>query len=406
MKLKNWRFVMWFKFYYLISFFLLLFQMNPLLAQNRMGSINEYSSETECRKYFQDNILSLDPIEGIYQVDNFSLEVNMYRNFPIQKRDSEKIIIYKDNKGVFRTNKNITINRIGETSFYNYIVNWNKANAGITTNRFSFDGYSFEVKHEVPRKIVNQMLSQAYVNADTKIFLISNFIKEYPTFSMYQDAINRSKVISTQPNEWSGTGFALKDGYIVTNYHVVEDAKKINIKGVGGDFSINYNAELIAKDKYNDLAILQISDNRFNGFGTIPYSVKTSVSDVGEEIFVLGYPLTSTMGDEIKLSTGIISSKSGFQGDISLYQISAPIQPGNSGGPLFDNNGNLIGIVSAKHKNAENVGYAIKTSYMRNLIESTVSEHILPATNKISSLPLTGKVKNLKNFVFIISCSD
>lgn len=66
------------------------------------------------------------------------------------------------------------------------------------------------------------------------------------------------------------------------------------------------------------------------------------------------------MGDEIKLTTGVISSKTGFQGDVSLYQISAPIQPGNSGGPLFDNKGNLIGIVNAKHKGAENVGYAIK----------------------------------------------
>ena len=111
------------------------------------------------------------------------------------------------------------------------------------------------------------------------------------------------------------------------------------------------------------------------------------------------------MGDEIKLTTGVISSKTGFQGDVSLYQISAPVQPGNSGGPLFDSKGNLIGIVNSKHTGAESVGYAIKASYLSNLVESSVSSSILPSNNTISSQPLTGKVKAVKNFVFMIECS-
>jgi len=110
------------------------------------------------------------------------------------------------------------------------------------------------------------------------------------------------------------------------------------------------------------------------------------------------------MGDEIKLTTGVISSKTGFQGDVSLYQISAAIQPGNSGGPLFDNYGNIIGIVSSKHTGAENVGYAVKTSYLRNLIESCVSTSILPANNALSGLTLPEKVKKSKNFIFMIRC--
>ena len=112
------------------------------------------------------------------------------------------------------------------------------------------------------------------------------------------------------------------------------------------------------------------------------------------------------MGDEIKLTTGVISSKSGFQGDVSLYQISAPIQPGNSGGPLFDGQGNLIGIVNAKHRGAENVSYAIKASYLNNLAESALSISLLPTNNVISGMSLSNKVKSLKNFVFIITCSS
>ena len=226
---------------------------------------------------------------------------------------------------------------------------------------------------------------------------------------MYTNAI-RSNDESTdsdgQPyNNWSGTGFALKEGYIVTNYHVIEGAKSISIQGVNGDFNNSFNATIIGSDKNNDLALLRITDSSFVDFGIIPYTITSTPSDVGEEIFVLGYPLTSTMGDEIKLTTGIISSKTGFQGDVALYQISAPIQPGNSGGPLFDKNGNIIGIVSAKHAGAENVGYATKTPYLRNLIESCASTTIIPTTNNVSTLPLTGKVKSEKNFVFFIKCS-
>lgn len=133
--------------------------------------------------------------------------------------------------------------------------------------------------------------------------------------------------------------------------------------------------------------------------------MNTATSEVGEEIFVLGYPLTSTMGDEIKLTTGVISSKSGFQGNVSLYQISAPVQPGNSGGPLFDSKGNVIGVVSAKHLGAENVGYAIKASYLRNLVESAASTNVLPQTNRVTSPNLSGKVKAVKGYVYYIQCS-
>ena len=235
---------------------------------------------------------------------------------------------------------------------------------------------------------------KAFVSGDEE-----GYIKMYPTS-------NNTTIGGFSAQEWSGTGFALKNGYIVTNYHVVENARNITVQGIKGSFSTEYKATVVATDKFNDLALIKISDSRFSGFGTIPYRIKTSTSEVGEEVFVLGYPLTSTMGDEIKLTTGVVSSKTGFQGDVSLYQISAPIQPGNSGGPLFDGNGNLIGIVNAKHKGAENVGYAIKASYLNNLVESAVSSNILPSMNSVSGQPLTNKVKNLRNFVFMIKCSS
>ena len=110
-----------------------------------------------------------------------------------------------------------------------------------------------------------------------------------------------------------------------------------------GDISKGYKATIAASDKQNDLAILKIQDADFPGFGTIPYGLKSSMCEVGETVWALGYPLTNLMGEEIKFTDGKISSRTGFQGDISMYQISVPIQPGNSGGALFDNRGGLRG---------------------------------------------------------------
>lgn len=225
------------------------------------------------------------------------------------------------------------------------------------------------------------------------------YLKMYPTSSTIG-------AIGTEAQEWSGTGFALNNGYVVTNYHVVEDAKSITISGINGDFNSSCTASVVATDKINDLAIIRVSDSRFNGFGTLPYAIDMNQAEVGDDVFVLGYPLTQTMGDEIKLTNGIISSRTGFQGDVSLYQMSAPIQPGNSGGPMFNSKGNVVGIVCAHHKGTENVGYAIKTSYLKNLAESSSLTNIFPTNNTVSSLPLSGQVKKLKGYVFLIKCTN
>lgn len=209
---------------------------------------------------------------------------------------------------------------------------------------------------------------------------------------------------------WSGSGFALAQGHIVTNYHVVENAKTILVKGIKGDFVTEYRASVVAIDKVNDIAIIKISDDRFKGFGSAPYKIKRAMSDVGESVWALGYPMVGVMGDEVKFTDGKISARTGIQGDMSVYQISVPIQPGNSGGPLFDNNGNIVGITSSglnrEAFNSENVNYAIKTSYLYNLIESSMSASFLPQGTAMQGQSLTEKIKLAKKFVYIILCSE
>ncbi len=224
------------------------------------------------------------------------------------------------------------------------------------------------------------------------------YLKLFPTYNnnITAKSSNTSKVAS-------GTGFGISsNGIIATNYHVIDDAKSIKVRGVNSDFNKTYNAKVLVSDKNNDLALIQIDDYGFSSLGTIPYTIKTRLAEVGENIFVLGYPLRTTMGDEIKLTNGIISSRTGFQGDISSYQISAPVQPGNSGGPLFDSQGNLIGIINAKHDGAENASYAVKTSFLTNLIELLPSKPKIQTINTLTGKTLTQQVELVKKFVYII----
>lgn len=393
---------------YILTSFLLCFSF-LLFSQEREGSINDYSSTDQCKEWFKRNILVLDPIEGVYNIRVTMQGSNAYMTYP-PTEDTGTFIVYKRSDGqIVVQDSRFSINRIGETNAYNVNIAWPDINYNDTQRIVLENGLRFILKYEIPSAQLKSDMGRKYV-AGSRVAFKYDCVKEYPTASMLMEAELelRKQEAEEQAKKagWTGTGWALKDGYIVTNYHVIEDANTINIQGVRGDFSTKYKAKVIATDKFNDLAILKVDDPSFNGFGIIPYSVKTSTSDVGEDVFVLGYPLTSTMGEEIKLTTGIISSKTGYQGDVSLYQISAPIQPGNSGGPLFDGNGNVIAIVSAKHRDAENVGYAIKASYLRNLMESAISENIIPETNNIATYKLSEQVKSLRNFVFYITCSS
>ena len=228
--------------------------------------------------------------------------------------------------------------------------------------------------------------------------------QNFVTSEGYEEVYLKSSPSNTLKNAISsGTGFALaSNGLIVTNYHVIAGAASINVKGIDGNFLTSYKARVIISDIANDLAIIQIEDYNFCSIDSIPYVMKPLSSDVGENIFVLGFPLRASMGDEIKLTNGIISSKTGFQGDITSYQISAPIQPGNSGGPLFSEEGGLIGVIKAKHRIAENVSYAIKVSYLKNLIDLLPVVPVFNNESSISGLALSEQVKVLNKYVYII----
>lgn len=398
------------KVIYSVIFLFVCFVMN---AQNGTGYAMYFNppfangvSLYDIKQYLSNNSVKLNPIEGIYDVNQKS----QLTYSSIGPRSSETSFDYAIVKGgnlfyVYAPYNNsyscqswLVIEPIGNTGVYNFMFTLpvQGSNKRIISHKQRVileQGVLWNYCHTLSSEEINAFAGGSNIIEETRCL---SGIKTFPD--------NVSTNGST--NSWTGTGFALRNGYVATNYHVVDNASTIHIRGIKGDLSKTYAAEVMGIDKNNDLALLKISDSSFTGFGNIPYSLTFNIADVGQEVYVLGYPLTSTMGNEVKLTTGVVSAKTGFQGDITVYQISAPIQPGNSGGPLFDSKGNVIGIVNAKHTEAENVGYAIKSMYLKNLIEAVSTSSIIPVNNTISNYSLTNKIKAESPFVFFIECSN
>ena len=203
----------------------------------------------------------------------------------------------------------------------------------------------------------------------------------------------------------TGSGLIFtSSGYILTNYHVIENANKILIEIHTNGVTKSYNATVSQKDIDNDLAILKINDESFKPLNPIPFSFKGSGGvDVGASVFTIGYPFAlSGMGTEAKFTDGKISSKTGYNNAINSYQTSIPVQPGNSGGPLFDTKAQLIGVINSGILEADNVSYAIKLSYVKNLIELLPESVDLPANQSLSMASLEEKIKAISNYVALI----
>lgn len=352
----------------------------------------------ECIRYLDSRLSDLDPIEGIYYVTFDNVAVNRENDHITSNGSSSSFffVIHNPHTNDYvasSLNNNDSIKgswvkkfvKIGDTNAY-AIVN------SVEDSQWAEDG-KLILEDSNLFNFSLRLGGNDYYNWHVQC----EFMKDYPSPEIYEQV---------QKTEWSGTGFAIADGYVVTNYHVTTGAKTISVKGVNGEINDSFKGYVVASDREHDLAIIKIVDKRFDGFENIPYCLGKGMPEEGDDIFVLGYPLTETMGNDIKLTNGIISASSGYKGDQSMYQISAAVQPGNSGGPLFDYEGNVIGIVCAKHADAENANYAIKVSYLLSLINCSSLEIKLSGHNNIKSKSLSKKVKQVKPFVYLIECSS
>lgn len=178
----------------------------------------------------------------------------------------------------------------------------------------------------------------------------------------------------------TGTGWITQGGYIVTNFHVIENQIEtvLRFNSLGPE---SYPARIVVSDRHNDLAILQLVDKIDLKSPGLPLA--TSLPKIGADVFTIGYPKTSIMGNNPKVTNGIISSLSGIQDDPRIIQTTTAIQPGNSGGPLLDMKSHVVGVTTSMllariseqgFDVPQNVNYAVKAAYVSALL-SSISEN-------------------------------
>lgn len=218
------------------------------------------------------------------------------------------------------------------------------------------------------------------------------------------NAIKSDKSVKGKPvvdkSTFTGTGFAITaDGLIATNYHVVDGANAVSVQNAQGD---SYKAEVLYAEPQHDIAILKIVDKTFEGLDAVPYTFKRAEGNIAEQISTYGYPEGYPA-----YSPGSLSSLVGQNGDSVHYKITIPIIPGNSGGPLWDSKGNIIGITDAKQSQAEGEHFAIKSRYLLNAIKNIPADSldkkvILNKKNTLAGLSEAQKTEKTKNFVFMV----
>ena len=201
----------------------------------------------------------------------------------------------------------------------------------------------------------------------------------------------------------SGSGFAVtSDGHIVTNYHVVEGCQNVEITYKGETIP----ATVISFDLNNDLALLK-SD--FKPLHTFPLSRKNPYTLM--DIYVAGYPFGYDISTPVKITRGIVSSLAGIGNNFSQVQIDAAIQPGNSGGPIFDNKGNAVGVAVSKLDLEimmdsygvvpEGTNFGIKSNVVINFLESN-NINLINTNTKVLSSEALGRM--IPDGTYYISC--
>lgn len=361
--------------------------------------------ETDFKNYYQKNVSELDDIEGIWSVNGTTVVDGSYRqdepNYATvaiirdtthSNRDYYEVVLSGDNW----LPHTITAH-FQKGSYENLYI----------SKQFSYDGsysmYNFTLdKNGVLRASKNEILQgrQFY----TEIY----YVKIFPKFSDKNFESNKKSALQ----KTSGSGIIVSEsGFVITNYHVIEGANRIEI--VIPEKNTVKTATVKIKDSKNDIAILEIGDFLYSSYFSqpIPFILADiNTIKVGEEVFTLGFPLGDIMGANSRLSNGRINSLYGLQDDPRLFQISNPLQPGNSGGPLFNSKGELVGLVvsslNAKYfyENIgiipQNVNFAVKSTYIQNLISMIPEgDEILKRKNLVKQTKMDEQIEQLNPFV-------
>jgi serine protease Do len=197
-----------------------------------------------------------------------------------------------------------------------------------------------------------------------------------------------------------GTGFLINTkGLVVTNAHIIQNASNIVVQNSQGK---DLQAKVVYSDVARDVAILKIEDTAFKAPSALPYAIKKTSPEIAETVYTLGFPRNDMVYGE-----GYLAAKTGLNGDTLTCQIDIAANPGNSGGPVLNRNGEVIGILSAKQISAEGAVFATQSKYIHQALtalqEDTAFKKVkLPTSSSIKNLDRTQQVKKISEFIYMV----
>ena len=354
--------------------------------------------------------------KGTYIYANRVKDIGEFKNgklngYAIRYDENGDIVkrgIWKDDKFLYSQDKPIP-NSYSKMEEYQSFCK----EIGLTRGTDKYNECILVYKNKISSKINSTLTKELKVkknkNFCKEIGLIDGSNKFKECLEIYNNRI-KSEIVETNNIKnskiifsGSGTGFSVaSDGYLITNYHVVNGCDVIKIHNKDKIIPAN----IIKLDSRNDVALIK---GNFTSRGVLPFSKKKT--KLLQEIYVAGYPFGDKFSTSIKVTKGIISSLTGIGNNFSNFQIDAAIQPGNSGGPILNKKGNVIGVVVAKldrqytEKNfgviPENINFGIKINVVRSLFDNEDISLNKPNENEILISKLGAEISNS---TYYLSC--
>jgi serine protease Do len=220
-----------------------------------------------------------------------------------------------------------------------------------------------------------------------------------------RDIITKNNKPAPPPSDvrYTGTGFAINnDGYFVTAYHVINNdgngyGDSVYIQNKDGQY---FKATLVNFDAKSDVAIMKVEKKNFHfGKGEVPYTFAEDKAGLGISIYTLGYPTDDLVYDE-----GYISSKNGFQGNAGQYTLQLAVGHGQSGSPVIDEEGNMLGILTAIGRQGESNTYAVSSKAIISLIHSACNDKTihLPKINRLGNMSREEQIEKMEAYTFSV----
>jgi S1-C subfamily serine protease len=197
-----------------------------------------------------------------------------------------------------------------------------------------------------------------------------------------------------------GTGFLIDaKGYLVTNAHVVSNAQAVVVQNTKGQ---QFSTKVILVDPVLDLAFLKIDDDDYKAVSPLPYGISKANGELGEQIFTMGYPR-----DEIVYGEGYLSAKTGYEGDTLAFQIAVAANPGNSGGPVLDKNGDVIGIISTRQNQAQGVVFAVRAKNIFRALDEMKTDSLalnlkIAGNSTLKGMERVQQIKKIEDCIYIV----